>query len=330
LRPTLPNLREFDEVDPLPPTQDQSPTDQTIQGSHQTSSEDLNFQTSFGTTTSRGSQTTSRGSQTPAELFPRDRRLGQTFRGRQQPDRQPDLPDRRPEPTSRRRQTTRPSVRLETTTEFRPRDQPRRLTGFQEQPRRQEDSSRDNTFFDTPEQNLFNLVQGNIRQPNPSNIRNQPSANIASFSPSRTPEPTRNSESPIAPVRSRLPARVPEPFSRVRDLSLGTLVDPVDAVNPELEYEYYYDYLDTVDGQHNPDYDLVPLVNKVRIQADGIPHCLDVGVFPHPFSCKQFINCFRNPGTGITGSIYKCPSYLAFDPVGGRCNWVSEIVCQQG
>jgi len=36
---------------------------------------------------------------------------------------------------------------------------------------------------------------------------------------------------------------------------------------------------------------------------------------------------YRNPGTGIVGSVYKCPSYLAFDPVGGRCNWVSEIVC---
>ena len=49
----------------------------------------------------------------------------------------------------------------------------------------------------------------------------------------------------------------------------------------------------------------------MRILSDGLPHCLDVGVFPHPFSCKKFINCFRNPGTGIQGSIYQCPSYLA-------------------
>ena len=111
-----------------------------------------------------------------------------------------------------------------------------------------------------------------------------------------------------------------------------------------FEYEYYYDYLDTEDTRGNTEYDLVPLANKVisaslfctkclhpqvRILSDGMPHCLDVGVFPHPFSCKKFINCFRNPGADavIQGSIYQCPSYLAFDPVGGRCNWVNEIVC---
>jgi len=77
----------------------------------------------------------------------------------------------------------------------------------------------------------------------------------------------------------------------------------------------------------NTEYDLVPLTNKVRILSDGLPHCFDVGVFPHPYSCKKFINCYRNPGQGIQGSIYQCPSYLAFDPVGGRCNWVNEIVC---
>jgi len=95
----------------------------------------------------------------------------------------------------------------------------------------------------------------------------------------------------------------------------------------DFEYEYYYEYLDNEDDIPNTDYELVPLANKVRIQSDGLPHCLDVGVFPHPFSCKKFVNCFRNPGTGIVGSIYQCPSYLAFDPVGGRCNWVNEIVC---
>merc|ERR1719367_1122872 len=100
---------------------------------------------------------------------------------------------------------------------------------------------------------------------------------------------------------------------------------------PEYEYEYYYDYLDDEeDNGHVADYDLVPLANKVRIGQDGLPQCYDVGVFPHPFSCKKFVNCYRNPGTGITGSIYQCPSYLAFDPVGGRCNWVNEIVCTSG
>jgi hypothetical protein len=93
----------------------------------------------------------------------------------------------------------------------------------------------------------------------------------------------------------------------------------------EYEYEYYYEYLD--DNKPNSDYDLVPLAKKVRLLSDGSAQCLDVGVFAHPTSCKKFVNCFRNPGTGIQGSIYQCPSYLAFDPVGGRCNWVNEIVC---
>jgi len=111
----------------------------------------------------------------------------------------------------------------------------------------------------------------------------------------------------------------------VRPAAVALPVQP--ASDNEFEYEYYYDYLDDDHDKPNSDYDLVPLANKVRIQADGLPHCLDVGVFPHPFSCKKFVNCFRNPGTGIVGSIYQCPSYLAFDPVGGRCNWVNEIVC---
>jgi len=98
----------------------------------------------------------------------------------------------------------------------------------------------------------------------------------------------------------------------------------------EYEYEYYYDYIDDDDSGHVADYDLVPLANKVKIMSDGLPQCYDVGVFPHPFSCKKFVNCYRNPGTGIVGSIYQCPSYLAFDPVGGRCNWVNEIVCTSG
>jgi len=124
---------------------------------------------------------------------------------------------------------------------------------------------------------------------------------------------------------------VPEKSSPSRNRNIAKPIGASVPIQPagevEFEYEYYYDYLDDDHDKPNSDYDLVPLANKVRIQADGLPHCLDVGVFPHPFSCKKFVNCFRNPGTGIVGSIYQCPSYLAFDPVGGRCNWVNEIVC---
>jgi len=180
------------------------------------------------------------------------------------------------------------------------------------------------------------------------------------FDRSRT-EPPRSSRPfvgrPLRPVRPELPVRSrgpsrqrPRPASASR--ARAPVVAPARKVTPrpvqpppaptrtvaqvqdqegEFEYEYYYDYLEEDNNSRpNPDYDLVPLANKVRILSDGLPHCLDVGVFPHPFSCKKFINCFRNPGTGIQGSIYQCPSYLAFDPVGGRCNWVNEIVCAAG
>jgi len=136
---------------------------------------------------------------------------------------------------------------------------------------------------------------------------------------------------PIIP--NRLPPRAP--FSKIAPVTIKSvevqslLVDEDNSI-PEYEYEYYYEYLDDRHDKPNSEYDLVPLANKVRILDSGEPHCLDVGVFPHPFSCKMFVNCYRNPGTGVQkvqGSIYQCPSYLAFDPVGGRCNWVSEIVC---
>lgn len=78
------------------------------------------------------------------------------------------------------------------------------------------------------------------------------------------------------------------------------------------------------------DYDLNPLTNKVQILDNGKPVCRDVGVFPHPGSCRKFITCSRRAiGSGIVGWVYECPSYLAFDPVGGRCNWANEFVCAE-
>jgi len=137
------------------------------------------------------------------------------------------------------------------------------------------------------------------------------------------------------------------------------------ASTPQPEYEYieYYEYYDIDDEEtdtehaasldpvrrpeqapftkvgaaaaHPPpvktigDYDLFPLVNKVQINADGTPVCHDVGVFPHPDSCRQFVTCSRRTLTSsIVGWVYECPSYLAFDPVGGRCNWASDVVCK--
>ena len=67
---------------------------------------------------------------------------------------------------------------------------------------------------------------------------------------------------------------------------------------------------------------------QVEILSNGKPECHDVGVFPHPNSCRKFVMCSRrSTGQGISGWEYECPSYLAFDPVGGRCNWATEVVC---
>lgn len=155
--------------------------------------------------------------------------------------------------------------------------------------------------------------------------------------PLRSRGPSRQRQRPRPASASRARAPVAVPARRVTSSPARTPPAPTRTVaqvqsgeEDAFEYEYYYDYLDEDNSRLSPDYDLVPLANKVRILSDGLPHCLDVGVFPHPFSCKKFINCFRNPGTGIQGSIYQCPSYLAFDPVGGRCNWVNEIVCAAG
>jgi len=247
------------------------------------------------------------------------------------------------------------------------RDEPRKLDGFPinilddfeeiKEVKLVEDADRL-----SPEQALFHNVQESLEPIVPV----VPNSNSRSRSRSRVPQrthltteqdhpdpltlrlPTRQ-EQPNTPVRviqsqpqqviepvqprpaiKRRPEPV-QPFAKIPHQPGSLAAEPVLIDTPEsseFEYEYYYDYLDVEDSSHRADYDLVPLSNKVRIMADGIPHCLDVGVFPHPFNCKQFVNCFRNPGTGIIGSIYKCPSYLAFDPVGGRCNWVSEIVCE--
>lgn len=100
-------------------------------------------------------------------------------------------------------------------------------------------------------------------------------------------------------------------------------------------YDYDYNYDENYDSSPAlvpaiGDYDLNPLTSKVEILNNGKPVCNDVGVFPHPGSCRKFITCSRRAvGSGIVGWVYECPSYLAFDPVGGRCNWANEFVCAE-
>ena len=223
----------------------------------------------------------SRGPQTSPDIFSTDRRrrpFSSRSRARQPIDRTPDVAE--PATTTSRRRRPEPAAVS--------REQPRRLTGFREQPRRQEDAFRPNSvvaaadFEDEsdvtrPEEALFNLVQesledqssGSFGQPTlPATSRQNdkfiPSRSTDTFAAFRNPStqpPTANRRPPLAAPFSRKPAA--KPFSNVESLALATLVEPEDAVNPDLEYEYYYDYLDTPDTAHKADYDLVPLANKV-------------------------------------------------------------------
>lgn len=42
-----------------------------------------------------------------------------------------------------------------------------------------------------------------------------------------------------------------------------------------------------------------------------------------------FFSSRRALNEGIVGWVYECPSYLAFDPVGGRCNWATDFACSK-
>lgn len=61
---------------------------------------------------------------------------------------------------------------------------------------------------------------------------------------------------------------------------------------------------------------------KVIIHSDGKIECLDGGgSFPHPFSCKQFIQCAHTNSRKLVGYVFNCPKNLSYDPVGRICNW---------
>ena len=133
---------------------------------------------------------------------------------------------------------------------------------------------------------------------------------------SRGPSRQRQRPRPASASRARAPVAVPA--QKVTSSPARTPPAPTRSVaqvqgnEDAFEYEYYYDYLDEDNSQLNPDYDLVPLANKVtssnrtykltlqvQILLDGLPHCLDVGVFPNPFSCKNSSTAsgFQAPGS---------------------------------
>ncbi|XP_075219897.1 chitinase 6 isoform X2 [Lycorma delicatula] len=90
--------------------------------------------------------------------------------------------------------------------------------------------------------------------------------------------------------------------------------------DPSVDYESDYYAAEPVD---------VPLSGKVRIHNDGYIECLDIGNFPHPFSCKKFISCAKMENGHLLGWEYTCPRGLSFDPIGGICNWSAGLGCKE-
>lgn len=85
----------------------------------------------------------------------------------------------------------------------------------------------------------------------------------------------------------------------------------------EPEFEFHADPVD------------IPISGKVRIHSDGYIECLDMGNFPHPFSCKKFISCAKMEYDTLLGWEYTCPKGLSFDPIGGICNWAAGLGCKE-
>ncbi|XP_065215171.1 serine-rich adhesin for platelets-like [Planococcus citri] len=96
---------------------------------------------------------------------------------------------------------------------------------------------------------------------------------------------------------------------------------------PSLQ-DIYNDYHET-DIEYHADPVEIPITGKVRIHSDGYIECLDMGNFPHPFSCKKFISCAKMEFDSLLGWEYTCPKGLSFDPIGGICNWAAGLGCKE-
>ncbi|XP_057672253.1 uncharacterized protein LOC130903899 [Diorhabda carinulata] len=73
--------------------------------------------------------------------------------------------------------------------------------------------------------------------------------------------------------------------------------------------------------------DQLPAQTKVLLHGNGLIECLDQGNFPHPASCKKFISCSKMENGKMIGWEYTCPRNLSFDPIGGICNWSTDVLC---
>ncbi len=96
---------------------------------------------------------------------------------------------------------------------------------------------------------------------------------------------------------------------------------------PSLQ-DIYNDYPDPESEFHADPID-IPITGKVRIHSDGYIECLDMGNFPHPYSCKKFISCAKMEYDSLLGWEYTCPKGLSFDPIGGICNWSAGLGCKE-
>jgi len=94
---------------------------------------------------------------------------------------------------------------------------------------------------------------------------------------------------------------------------------------PSLQ-DIYNDYQEDIEYHAEPVE--IPITGKVRIHSDGYIECLDMGNFPHPFSCRKFISCAKMEYDTLLGWEYTCPKGLSFDPIGGICNWAAGLGCK--
>ncbi|XP_026815829.1 flocculation protein FLO11-like isoform X2 [Rhopalosiphum maidis] len=148
------------------------------------------------------------------------------------------------------------------------------------------------------------------------------------------PFQTNNVFAPVArqsPTTALPPATSRQTFilrrgpSRTTPLGTSATSAPPQYLNDNAQ-EQYADYSEPEQASDSAE-QRVALKGKVRIHGDGYIECLDMGSFPHPFSCQKFISCAKTEYGALFGWEYTCPKGLSFDPVGGICNWSSGPVC---
>lgn len=153
------------------------------------------------------------------------------------------------------------------------------------------------------------------------------------FAPIATRQPSTVSTTavPVATSRQtfllrRGPPRTTPLSTRTAASTVRTPPLPPQYINDNTQ-EQYADYSEPEQASDTGDEQQVALKGKVRIHGDGYIECLDMGSFPHPFSCRKFISCAKTEYGSLFGWEYTCPKGLSFDPVGGICNWASGPTC---